>query len=125
MDKLRAGMSEAEMIRLSEYQQLSGLTNFENSFLYAASLAGEAVEVPEPIPVLWQGILGENGVTYATYKEYLEAEGVVDCPSIGVFFYREEWIMKSCIILNCCEKQLRHTVTTPLSFSGNTAVIRL
>ena len=50
MDKLRAGMSEAEMIRLSEYQQLSGLTNFENSFLYAASLAGEAVEVPEPIP---------------------------------------------------------------------------
>ena len=118
MDKLRAGMSEAEMIRLSEYQQLSGLTNFENSFLYAASLAGEAVEVPEPIPVLWQGILGENGVTYATYKEYLEAEGVVDCPSIGVFFYREEWIMKELYYPELLRKTIKTYGYNPIIFFG-------
>lgn len=117
-DKLRAGMSQEEMNRISEYQQLSGLTNFENSFLYVASLAGEKVTVPEPKEVLWQGIVGENGTIYATFKEYMNVEGLSDKPCIGVFFYREEWIMGELYYQEMLRQAIKARGYNPIIFFG-------
>lgn len=117
-DGLRAGMSLEEMNTIAKYQYNSGLTNYINSFLYVASLVGEPVEVDPPQPVLWQGIVGANGVTYATYKEYQQKEGLVNRPSIGVFFYREEWIMGELYYAEALRQEILKYGYEPIIFFG-------
>ena len=81
--------------RLKEYTFYAGRTNFNNFWLYAASLYCDGVETAsEPKPICWAGIYhaGMEELCMTNLDEYRSKYCRNDRPTFGILFYRDEWI---------------------------------
>ena len=94
-DAKGAGVEPDAASRLKGYTFYGGAENFRNFWLYASSLADAEIPAPdEPKQRCWAGIyhpdLAEGYTTdLAAYREtYCKP----DRPTLGLLFYRDEWI---------------------------------
>ena len=90
-----SGVESAVAARLRGYTFYGGAENFRNFWLYASSLTDKAVAEPEePKPQCWAGIYHPDMPDgYMTdLAAYLKQYCKPDRPTLGLLFYRDEWI---------------------------------
>ena len=84
----------ADIIRIKTYIAYSGLDNFKGLMQWMAHrFVTSDVCFTDPIQLPWEGIWNPgNGEIYPDFKAYLAEKGNISCPTVGILFYREEWI---------------------------------
>ena len=83
----------AEVETVFSYLMRGGVLNFRNLFLFLADtyLGGDyGHEAPAPMP--WQGVYHPEVAEGVGVEDYIAGRFVVDCPSVGVLFYRAHWM---------------------------------
>ena len=90
-----AGVESDVAARLRGYTFYGGAENFRNFWLYASSLTDASIAAPEePKPRCWAGIYHPDMPDgYMTdLAAYMEQYCKPDRPTLGLLFYRDEWI---------------------------------
>ncbi len=89
-------LSAAEVQAVKEYFMFGGEQNYANLWRYADALAAkETREIPQPTPIHWCGIYHPQAEkVYEDIKEYRQAFCDDAKPTIGILFYRDEWVWK-------------------------------
>ena len=94
-EEVKWGLDENVINRIKKYTFYSGVENYRNFWIYLASLVKETEKIAaEPSPCCWAGIFHPDIPSkYTTdikwYKEKYCKQG---WPTIGMLFYRDEWI---------------------------------
>lgn len=90
----QVGFSEDEEAIFNRYMFYGGLENFKNSWLWLQnkySIDKVQVELPKELP--WYGIFHPEAKNhYDNYVEYKKEHINSNWPTIGMLFYRDEWI---------------------------------
>ena len=90
-----AGVESDVAARLRGYTFYGGAENFRNFWLYASSLTDTAIPAPkEPKPRCWAGIYHPDmpDGCMTDLAAYLKQYCKPDRPTLGLLFYRDEWI---------------------------------
>lgn len=93
-EKLSKCFTDEAILTIEKYIRYSGEANYRHLLAYVSSFLGEAIPYEEPTHLPWQGIINREGDYFATYDEYMKAHGDYSKPSVGIFFYREEWVSR-------------------------------
>jgi len=88
------GFSQEEILFLKKYLFYGGLANYKNLWLWLDShFCGSGDEFDEPNPQFWAGIYHPRAPkVYEDVESYYKNFCKKDRPTIGVTFYREDWI---------------------------------
>lgn len=89
------GISPDVMNEVRRYMFCSGEENYRNLVLYLAStLGGVKTEYGKPHELVWAGIYhpGMDGRAMASLAEYEKSYCKEGRPSVGILFYRDEWL---------------------------------
>ena len=98
-----AGTKEEELIArvdpeavdaIRNYASFGGEINYYNLWLYLKELCDqEGAKVPSPDPIHWCGIYHPRAkAVYTDLQTYKEVFCQQDRPTIGILFYRDEWV---------------------------------
>ena len=94
-EEARDGVSEADVEKIKQYSFYSGIKNYKNLWLFLQFITNKGGEMPaEPSAYCWAGIYHPGlPELYTTdlirYKKMFCKE---DRPTVGMIFYRDEWI---------------------------------
>lgn len=92
--ELSYGVSMEEKEQLQKYLSYGGIENFRQFWCWLAQVfCQEVIPVKEPEPLLWHGIYHPRAErSFTDLAEYRAAYCKVDRPTIGLLFYRDEWV---------------------------------
>lgn len=93
-DKVSTGFSDEQIQRVWSYFRYDGEANMRNLFLWIGREFGGLSCVPgDPVPLAWNGIYHpEWAGDPEDIEGYFKARCMSDRPTVGVLFYRSEWI---------------------------------
>lgn len=93
-EELSYGVSASDQETLQQYLSYGGLENFRQLWYWLAqTYCREAVPVQKPQSLLWQGIYHSRARRpFTDLTEYRAAFCRPDRPTIGLLFYRDEWV---------------------------------
>lgn len=88
------GLTEEQILAIRNYLGYAGEVNFYNLWLYLKNLVNQGEDaVPAPKQLLWTGIFHPQAQeAYTSLAEYQKEHIKPGKPTIGLFFYRDEWI---------------------------------
>lgn len=91
---LSYGVAPADKERMQKYLSYGGMENFRRFWRWLAyTYCREAIPVQEPEPLLWHGIYHPRAERpFTDPAEYRAAFCRADRPTIGLLFYRDEWV---------------------------------
>lgn len=92
--QLTQGLTAEQIEKIKKYAMFGGEHNYYNLWLYGKKLCtGEAMEVPAPQPIHWCGIYHPDAKkVYTDVREYKKDFCIPERPTIGMLFYRDEWV---------------------------------
>lgn len=92
--ELSNGVSPEDKEKLQKYLSYGGSENFRRLWRWLArTYCGEAIPVQEPEPLPWHGIYHPRAKgPFTSLSEYRAAFCRSDRPTIGLLFYRDEWV---------------------------------
>lgn len=92
--QLSAGLTAEQVTNIKKYAMFGGAENYYNLWQYAAGCAeGTTDNIPAPDPVHWCGIYHPRAQkVYTDLAEYQREFCDMTRPSVGVLFYRDEWV---------------------------------
>ncbi len=105
------GFSQEDILFLKKYLFYGGLANYSNLWLWLDShFCGADIGFDNPNPQFWSGIYHPRAAkVYEDINSYIQDFCKKDRPTIGVTFYREEWIWEDleyqAQLINEIEKQ--------------------
>ena len=93
-DKVSCGFSEEQIQTAWSYFRYDGEENMRNLFLWLGALfGGLSVQAEPPVPLAWNGVYHPDWVgNPEDAAGYLAAHYDAGRPTVGVIFYRSEWI---------------------------------
>ncbi|ANR71816.1 cobaltochelatase subunit CobN [Selenomonas sp. oral taxon 126] len=93
-DKVSCGFSEEQIQTAWAYFRYDGEENMRNLFLWlGASFGRLSVQAEPPVPLAWNGIYHPDWMgDPEDAAGYLAAHCNAERPTVGVIFYRSEWI---------------------------------
>lgn len=88
------GFTPKDHVAIGKYGVYGGIPNFKNMWLYLLNrYAGKHFQVEEPQPMAWNGIYHPRAKKlYRDLAEYQKDFCHPDWPTIGMIFYRNEWL---------------------------------
>lgn len=94
-EESKSGIDEIDIEKIKQYSFFGGIRNYRNLWLFLRFLTRSGGEMPaEPAAYCWAGIYHpELPELFTTdLKNYKEKFCKADRPTIGMVFYRDEWI---------------------------------
>lgn len=94
-EEARNGVSEADVEKIKQYSFYSGIKNYKNLWLFLQFITNKGGEMPaEPSAYCWTGIYhpGLPELCTTDLRSYKKMFCREDCPTVGMIFYRDEWI---------------------------------
>ena len=94
-EEVKEGIKEEVIDKIRKYTFYSGIENYKNFWIYLASLFDVTKKIAmEPSPYCWAGIFHPDIPSkYTTdLAWYREKYCKPDLPTVGLVFYRDEWI---------------------------------
>jgi cobaltochelatase CobN len=93
-EALERGISPRERETLQKYLSYGGMENYRNFWLWLSSAyCRDSADYRLPQPLLWNGIFHPRAdKPFADSAEYRRLYCRPDRPTVGVLFYRDEWV---------------------------------
>jgi cobaltochelatase CobN len=94
-EEARNGVSEADVEKIKQYSFYSGIKNYKNLWLFLQFITNKGGEMPaEPSAYCWAGIYhpGLPELCTTDLRRYKKMFCREDRPTVGMIFYRDEWI---------------------------------
>lgn len=111
-EEARNGVSEADVEKIKQYSFYSGIKNYKNLWLFLQFITNKGGEMPaEPSAYCWAGIYhpGLPELCTTDLRRYKKMFCREDRPTVGMIFYRDEWIWGDLQYQNAfireCERQ--------------------
>lgn len=116
-ERLCKGISHQEKLMIERYRRTSGALNYAQLINVGLGIYSEG-SFPELHVIPWQGIIGREGAVYTSLADFMSAEGDESKPSIGVYFYRDEWVMGELYYQKALFKTIQQYGYNPIIFFG-------
>ena len=107
-DLLKYGVSDEEEKRIYQYFNYGGADNIANCMLWLlAHFCQQTCEFEEPYLLPWNGIYHpDSEKTYQDLSEYKNKFIRPNRPTIGMIFYRDEWILQDLSYQNAIIREI-------------------
>lgn len=111
------GVSDEAILTIEKYLGYGGRDNLISLIHYLGSLSGDKeVQVKPPQEIPWYGIVGRHGEIYSTYEEYKKFYSFTGKGTVGILFYRDEWIAGELFYQNELFDAVREANLEPVLF---------
>lgn len=121
-DKVSLGISEEQQQLIRQYFRYDGAENIRNCMLWMVKSFGHlTVDVPLPMALPWHGIWHPDSVgDCQDIKGYLREHGFRPRPTVGILFYRTEWVEKKFTYQTALVRELERQGMNVIAVFSNT-----